>query len=70
MDASLGAEAKVMGVRAPPLLLSRRVWKWQVVLLSAAVTNGKLSVLEVRSTEAQWKLGSKAIRSLRRSFKA
>jgi len=41
-----------------------------VVLLSAAVKNGKLSVMEVRSTEAQWKLGSKAIRSLRKSFKA
>ena len=41
-----------------------------MVLLSAAVKNGKLSVMEVRSTEAQWKLGSKAIRSLRKSFKA
>ena len=42
----------------------------QVVLLSAAVVNGKLAVFEVRANESQWKLGSKAIKALRKSFKA
>lgn len=40
----------------------------QVVLLSACVANGQLYVLEVRSDETQWKLGSKAIKALRKSF--
>ena len=40
----------------------------QVVLLSACVVNGKFFVLQVTSNETQWKLGSKAIKALRKSF--
>jgi len=40
-----------------------------VVLLSATVLNGKIYVIDVRANEAQWKAGSKALRSIRGSFK-
>jgi hypothetical protein len=40
----------------------------QVILLSACVANGKVNVLQVGANEEQWKLGSKAIKSLRKSF--
>jgi len=40
----------------------------KVVLLSACVSNGKFYVLQVTSNEQQWKLGSKAIKALRKTF--